>query len=103
MPELEAAGCVPKFVSFPSYRSNDVASILRRLVADSNSVVTTRALDYMAKKACTVGKGDMRSILRTCLSALSIFEHGLQCHPSLSPTDFFEIQEMILKPLMSKI
>lgn len=77
MREFERADCAPQLVQFPAYKPNEVSSVLRKLLAQcNNDILSDRAVEFLARKACSTGMGDMRGVLHTCLAALSTFEQG---------------------------
>jgi len=65
-------------VSFPAYKSNEVAGVLKQLFEDcEDKVLTDRGIEFLARKSATSGMGDMRNVLHICLSSLSSIDGTL--------------------------
>lgn len=73
--ERLTAPSMPEMVSFPAYKSKEVAEVLKKLFEDcEEKVLTDRGIEFLARKSATSGMGDMRNVLHICLSSLSSIE-----------------------------
>ncbi|CAD7697521.1 unnamed protein product [Ostreobium quekettii] len=82
IPELDARGCKPTLVLFPSYRSSDILGVLRqRLASCPCHPFQSTALEVCARKVAA-RSGDMRQALHACRASLnSAVEDGGTCQP----------------------
>ncbi len=76
MEDFDKAECLPELVSFPAYRPTEVSAVLKKLATQSEDpvVLTDRAIEFLARRACSTGMGDMRGVFHICQSALATFE-----------------------------
>ena len=76
MEDFNKAKCPPELVSFPAYRPTEVSAVLKKLAIQSQDplVLTDRAIEFLARRACSTGMGDMRGVFHICQSALAAFE-----------------------------
>ncbi|KAA6422841.1 MAG: cell division control 6 protein [Trebouxia sp. A1-2] len=72
LPGLEARGCKPRLVAFPTYSRNQITAVLQeRLDSLPGPVFAAKALEFCARKMAAAS-GDMRRALEASTAALEL-------------------------------